>query len=331
MTDNNEIYKEIATRIYNLDTKVYENVGSSLGRTFIGTPEKCINDLIRLLCSDNQSYTLRSEMALVANMARTIRDKKVRNTLMREYNNILQLIQANKSSFTSVDILSTDLARLNSSAVKNRISKNDHLIICISRSHGSAGADIGFALADKLRINYYDVEVLNELFKRIDEKKDIDWDATPTDDPLAVSARNISAHHSRLRDFSRYHGLPKADAAFFTESTLLCEMAAKEDFVVIGRCADTILSNNHIPHISIYITAPFEARAKRMMEADNISFKTALKQLIKIDRKHERFYRKYTGKKWGSAINYDLCINSAAYGIDEAVELIMRIINREAK
>ena len=31
----------------------------------------------------------------------------------------------------------------------------------------------------------------------------------------------------------------------------------------------------------------------------------------------------------GSAINYDLCINSARYGIEESVELIKRIIYKE--
>lgn len=36
----------------------------------------------------------------------------------------------------------------------------------------------------------------------------------------------------------------------------------------------------------------------------------------------------YTGKKWGDAVNYDLCINSASYGIEESVELIERMINK---
>ena len=34
----------------------------------------------------------------------------------------------------------------------------------------------------------------------------------------------------------------------------------------MGRCADVILTNNHIPHISIFITAPFERRVQRAME-----------------------------------------------------------------
>ncbi len=33
-------------------------------------------------------------------------------------------------------------------------------------------------------------------------------------------------------------------------------------------------------------------------------------------------------KKWGDAVNYDLCIDSASYGIKESVELIERMINK---
>lgn len=52
----------------------------------------------------------------------------------------------------------------------------------------------------------------------------------------------------KIREFSRYHGLPKKDAIFFNQSQLICDMAKKEDFVVMGRCADVILANNNIPH-----------------------------------------------------------------------------------
>jgi cytidylate kinase len=51
----------------------------------------------------------------------------------------------------------------------------------------------------------------------------------------------------------------------------------------------------------------------------------------KMDRKHQNYYRSFTGKHWGDAINYDLCINSACYGIDESVELIERLVNRQTK
>ena len=63
------------------------------------------------------------------------------------------------------------------------------------------------------------------------------------------------------------------------------ELAEKEDFIVIGRCADVILKNNNIPHISVFITAPVEQRAKRIMELEKIPYSKALKRLVKFDKK----------------------------------------------
>ena len=50
--------------------------------------------------------------------------------------------------------------------------------------------------------------------------------------------------------------------------------------------------------------------------------------MVKLDARHAKYYFDYTGKKWGDAVNYDLCINSASYGIEESVELIERMINK---
>ena len=134
-----------------------------------------------------------------------------------------------------------------------------------------------------------------------------------------------------LKEFSRYHGLPKGDAIFFNQTDLLCEMARKESFIIMGRCADVILTNNRIPHISIYIDAPFEMRVRRVMKTDELSRKAAIKLLKKLDRQHRRYNEFYTGYEWGNAVNYDLCINSAAYGIQGSVELIERIITQHTK
>ena len=96
----------------------------------------------------------------------------------------------------------------------------------------------------------------------------------------------------------------------------------------MGRCADVILANNHIPHISIFITAPFEQRVHRIMEVNNLDYKRARRLLEKQDRRHEKYYHYYTGLKWGDAMNYDICFNSASYGIEESVDIIERMLNQ---
>jgi cytidylate kinase len=336
MEMSRESLHALAERIYNLDTEVYRCVGSSLGRVLVGDRDACVDNLTNLMITRPQGHELRSQIALIANMARTISSKEDRKRLMSEYNEILKQIAEIPSSFGSIDIMDQTLAGLNFSNLHQNFSKDDHLIICISRSHGSAGTDIGFALADALKINYYDVEVFHEIMARMEEEKANDY--VKKQRALEEFLKN-SPHHTksaaavekRLTDFDRYHGIPKQDASFFNLSDFICEMARKEDFIVMGRCADVILSNNNIPHISIFITAPFELRLRRLMALKNLDYKQARKQLLKLDKQHQRYYHFYTGRKWGDAINYDLCINSAAYGINESVELIERMIDKIPK
>ena len=98
----------------------------------------------------------------------------------------------------------------------------------------------------------------------------------------------------------------------------------------MGRCGDMIMSNNNIPHISIYITAPMEQRIHRAIEVnEGLDEKKAKKLLKRLDREHSSYYKFYTGRKWGHASNYDLCINTASYGIDGTVDFIYRMIDKK--
>ena len=89
-----------------------------------------------------------------------------------------------------------------------------------------------------------------------------------------------------------------------------------------------ILKNNHIPHISLFISAPFSVRVEHIMAVRNMNLKQAVRFLKKMDRQHRKYYQFYTGEKWGKPENYDLCINSANYGIKETIDVIRRMIGR---
>ena len=334
MNENQAQFSVLARRIYDLDAEVYAILGSGLGRVFTGSREDTIRELVRVMGDVTMGHYLRSEMALIGNMARTIPDKAQRSRIMSRYNEILTELAALPQSFSSVDIRNEEIASLNSANLGTRFGADNHLIICIGRTYGCAGTDIGFALADKLHINYYDSEIFTEVLERLEAEKS------------SVRDRASFAHHQNLNrslgrdrrtlkehfeDFNRYHGLPKEDAVFFNQSDLLCDMAKKEDFIIMGRCADVILTNHRIPHISIFINAPFDTRARHVMQTDDVDYKGACKLLKKLDRQHRRYYEFYTGRKWGSAVNYDLCINSASYGIDGSVQLIERIINQHTR
>ncbi|MCB6500450.1 cytidylate kinase-like family protein [Colidextribacter sp. 210702-DFI.3.9] len=332
MDDNMTMRLEIARRIYDLDAEVYRVLGSSLGRVFNSDRDMTVRRLANLMGDFTQGHYLRSELALISNMARTIAVKADRSRLMTEYNEILHALDKLPTNFNSLDILDPKMAHLNSLRLNRRFDQGNHLVVCIGRTYGSAGTDIGFALADALKINYYDSEIFTEVLERMEA------------DPKSVQDRVSFAHKqnlnqslgldryrgikARLQEFNRYHGLPTEDALFFNQSGLLCDMAKREDFIIMGRCADVILSNNGIPHISLFINAPFNLRVRRVMDTDGLDKKGAVKLLHQLDRRHRHYYEFYTGRRWGDPANYDLCLNSASYGIDGSVALVRQLIEK---
>ena len=333
MQDNQEKCKELAIRIYNLDEEVYKCVGSSLGRTFTGQKETTLRHLAALMYTKPDGHLLRSELALISNMARTIRDKSERRRLMIEYDSILKEIESLPDTFGQTDIVDKERISLNNLIARrqNEISENDHLIICISRTQGSAGNDIGFELADKLRINYYDVEIFDQVMKRLEAEKDNVQDKENFTDFNKYGKKTHESLKTKLKELNRYHGLSKQDAVFFNMSDLICELARTEDCLIMGRCADAILKNNHIPHISIFISAPFQVRTQHVMDVRNMDMKQAVRFLKKMDKQHKKYYEFYTGEKWGKPENYDLCINSANYGIKETIDVIKRLLNQQTQ
>ena len=229
MQDNNirEKCRELATRLYELDGEVYESVGSSLGRTFTGDREGTIRNLSALMYTKPDGHLLRSEMALISNMARTIKDKEEKSRLMKKYDEIFQEILTLPETFVATDIMDKERVALNH-MIKRRekISENDHLVICISRTQGSAGNDIGFGLADKLRINYYDVEIFDQVLRRLEAEKGAVNDAEYFADFNKYEKKHKFDPKGWFREFNRYHGLPKQDAVFFNMSDLICDLAS---------------------------------------------------------------------------------------------------------
>ena len=149
-----EKIKQLAIEIYELDAEVYEKVGSSLGRVFTAERDICIRNIMEDLHSRQKSSHVRSELALISNMARTIKDKNIRHGLMEKYDKVLNEIKELPTSFADGDILDPKIADLNTVNLKDRFKSGDHLIICIGRSCGCGGNEIGFALADKLHMNF---------------------------------------------------------------------------------------------------------------------------------------------------------------------------------
>lgn len=330
-------FAKLAESIYELDKRVYTATGSNLGRLFSDDKQSSIEEIMETIAESHKSHASRSIVALIGNMARSIKKKDYATwkSIMTEYDSIIKQLQDMTVGLGGVDILDYEAAKLSDVSKTVETEEKHHRIICINRTYGSAGTEIGFGLADKLKCNFYDAEIFQEVIQNLEHGHNVNDIKKSTDIGYKYDRKRSSIYYEKnsdqlkylLTNLNRYHGLPLKDAIFFKISEILCDNAKDRDFVVMGRCADAILTNNHIPHISIFITAPEDERIKRMMEINGTDYKTAKKHLRKVDKFRAKYYKYYTSKDWYEANQYDFCINSSRYGIEGTIDFIAEIVN----
>jgi cytidylate kinase len=81
----------------------------------------------------------------------------------------------------------------------------------------------------------------------------------------------------------------------------------------------------------VFIHADLENRVRRISNLYGLTANKAHDRIRKNDKSRSSYYNYYTSKEWGDADSYDLCINSAKYGIDGCVALIKYAIEEKEK
>ena len=66
-----------------------------------------------------------------------------------------------------------------------------------------------------------------------------------------------------------------------------------------------------------------EKRAQRIVRLYGETDKKPVKRLEEMDKKRSLYYRHYTGREWGKAQNYTLCLDSGVIGIEKCVDMIV--------
>lgn len=196
-------------------------------------------------------------------------------------------------------------------------------IITIGREFGSGGRELGRRLAEKLRIPYYDQEIVRQLAERTEFAEEyirqVDESATLPLLPVTVG-----------RSFSPqvYPAVAPALEVYIQQSQLIRELAERAGCVIVGRCADHILKD--MRPFRIFAYSDMQHKVLRCRERggfpDNMTDKALEQHIRTIDKKRSKYYRQYTGMEWGEKSNYDLCVNTSYTDMEAIVCGIAGII-----
>ena len=197
-------------------------------------------------------------------------------------------------------------------------------VITIARGYGSGGRTIGKMLAEDMGVNFYDKEILRlasddsgineETFAKSDEKL--------KKTTLYRVAKNVYKGEG-LSDYSNY---VSEDSLFNYQAKVLRELALRESYVVIGRCADYILSDMQNV-IKIFVHAPLSQCIDVVANKSPMTRGEIEQFILKTDAYRAQYYFHHTGRAWNDARNYDICLNTKGLTFEKSVDVLKNYIN----
>ena len=194
-------------------------------------------------------------------------------------------------------------------------------IITISREFGSGGRTIGHKVAEALGIPFYDKELVDQVALESGFA------------PQFVEEHGEHSPGSSLFSYAfapqgipgSMNGLSTADFLWNIQCNVILQLAEKGPCVIVGRNADYILKDRP-DCLHAFIHASMEARAERIVRLYGSSEKSPQARLNDKDKRRKVNYQHYTGRTWGQAQNYDICLDSSVLGIETCSQILINIM-----
>ena len=194
-------------------------------------------------------------------------------------------------------------------------------IITISREFGSGGRTIGRRVAEELGIPFYDKEIVDQIALE-----------------SGFAPNFIEEHGEHAPGRSRFsyafapqgvpgvlNGLSTAVFLWNIQCGVILQLAEKGPCVIVGRNSDYILKDR-ADVLDVYIHAEPEFKAERIVRLYGESEKSPQQRLAEKDKRRRINYEHYTGRTWGAAQNYEMCLCSSMLGIEQCVKIIVEAV-----
>lgn len=183
-------------------------------------------------------------------------------------------------------------------------------VITVSRECGSYGEEIARLCAERMKVNYFDRELVEHIAKAAGEDPE-------TFHNLEKSATGMSPGIFE----SMFTNRPWLKVKYTRGLVSSLIGVSKIGGVIIGRGANFILEQDAC--FRVRIVAPFKIRTARYAERKNIEIAEAVRQVKSIDEERANFIKALYHKNIDQVNAYDLIINSERVEIDTATQMIL--------
>lgn len=191
--------------------------------------------------------------------------------------------------------------------------------ITISRQFGSLGRAIAHELSERLGIEYYDRDIVEEASRKMN---------------LPVSTISKQEEKSLKTSFINMlfplgnDSEEQQDAIFKVQREIILNKADISSCIIVGRCADYVLKDKK-QCLNIFIYAPEEVRFENCVNVLKMPPSTARKMMHDVDYARELYWRRYAKYSLTDFNHRQLMIDSSLLGVHGTAELIADIVQKK--
>ena len=201
-------------------------------------------------------------------------------------------------------------------------------VVCISRTLGSGGEEVGRRVASRLEFAYADDEIVDRAAERAGVSRDA---VAGAERPPGLIARMLDALAAApmVSEGGAWTGLPGVTPASAGGGggyedlirDVLRERATQGNVVIVAH-GGSMAVREVGSVLRVFVTAPTAVREKRLVEEQSLDSGKARKAVADSDKARQDYLRRFYGVE-EAPTDYDLVINTEILGIDDAAELVV--------
>ena len=205
------------------------------------------------------------------------------------------------------------------------MNREEQFVITISRQFGTGGHEIGAEIARRLGVKLLDKQILNEVAKRAPRMEEA-MEKIEARNPLwRDDFTNFYRNYMAKAEYDGTEQDQTSHELFDAQCQIIRQIAAKESCVIVGRCGFYIFKD-HPNALKIFIHSTEDCRKRRIAEKYGLDLRDAAAMVVDNDYSRELYTKTFTGCEWTDARNYDISLDVRKFGLNGAVDFLMKTI-----
>ncbi|MCD8067226.1 MAG: cytidylate kinase family protein [Oscillospiraceae bacterium] len=194
-----------------------------------------------------------------------------------------------------------------------------HLVVTVAREFGPAGMQVVQQLSQMLNLPVYD----NELTEMVIAESGLDAEFVRRNEER-MSRGLLYYLHIPSYDFDN-ESANADDTLFAAQRRVITKLAGETDCIILGRTAGYILGHGR-SYYHVLLHAKLDERIKTTMAEFGLKESAARSLVNRGDSERKLQWRHRTGRAWGLAKDYDLCVDITGCRPEDCAAIIAQAV-----